>query len=74
MHGKGSPISPIVQVETTPMAATTQHADVLFNMQLELGCTQPGRYRLCLLGQGPGVSYGQAAQAEDSGFAIDVLA
>ena len=56
------------------MAATTQHADVLFNMQLELGCTQPGRYRLCLLGQGPGVSYGQAAQAEDSGFAIDVLA
>ncbi|CAE8677064.1 unnamed protein product, partial [Polarella glacialis] len=62
------------QVMATPLADIDQTSLVLFEIQLQTSCLAPGRYRFCLLGQGPNASYGHVAAAEDGGFAIDVLA
>jgi len=57
--------SNVVQLDGTPAAPVVQQEDEVFSVDLELGCTRPGNYRLCLVSEGGIV--------EDSAFAIVVV-
>jgi len=57
--------SNVVQLDGTPAAPVVQQEDEVFSVDLELGCTRPGHYRLCLVSEGGIV--------EDSAFAIVVV-
>jgi hypothetical protein len=66
------PLGSTVVLANTPRATIVQVAATLYSLQLDLGCVQPGSYRLCLVETNPERMESQLV-VEDSGFSIEVV-
>eukprot|EP00435_Cladocopium_sp_Y103_P033438 s2403_g8.t1 len=66
-------LGPPIQVESSPLSSINALGSAEFSADLDLTCTKPGRYRLCIVGQEETTFGAIATHIEDSGFYIDVV-